>query len=546
MRLVDRRAVLASGLALGTVSAARAQGDCMGVVQRRAGDITIDAPCGPVRGSVSGGASFLGIPYAKQPTGQLRYASPAATPRWSEPFDARHPCPASIQTLGGAAAWLYEGGWTQDEACLGLNVWTPAVAGKAPVMVWLHGGAWRTGQGDAAGTAGFALQQAGVVLVTVNYRLGALGWLAHPALRDPETGAFANWGLQDQIAALRWVKANIAAFGGDPDNVTLFGQSAGGSSTASIAQDPRNAGLLHKAIVESGSLHGAPAFPEVETAAAYAEALAKRLETTVPGLRALPALAVHQAELQLARDPAMVRSLGRPPVLPVLDGAVLRTWPRDGALPAIPLLIGTTRNEGLFWYDLVGPDGQPIHTLTPPSSQAELVSAIRDLAALYQPERAAVPPERVAAAYADAARSRGEPDGVLPVWLAAYTDIVFRLRAREAAMRHAAAGHPAYLYEFQRPLAAPAHGVPHTAEIPFVFGTWGAPFFAGKTGCDSGQLSAAMTEAWTGFARAGSPGDGWTRAAAEMPVVNQLGGPGGLLAPNAQVRVEELAAWGVA
>ena len=553
MRQVGRRTVLANAAFAMTAPKAFAQGaqaqgtqvppgGCAAVTHQVTGRTIVDTPSGPVRGTSGDGSWFLGIPYAAPPTGKLRYASPIPAPRWSEPLDANGG-PASIQTLGGAAAWLYEGGWPMDESCLGLNVWSPDVKGKHPVMVWLHGGAWRTGEGNAAGTTGFALMQAGVVLVTVNYRLGALGWLAHPALRDPDTGAFANWGLQDQVAALRWVKANIAAFGGDPDNITLFGQSAGGSSTASIAQDPRNAGLLHKAIIESGSLHGGPGFPDVDTAAAYAEALAKKLDVDVPGLRSLPALAVHQAELQLARDPAMVRSLGRPPVLPVLDGVVLKTWPRDGTLPAIPLLIGTTRTEAVFWYDLVGPDGQPIHTLTPPKTPAELVSNIRDLAAIYRPEAAAIAPESIVTAYTDAARSRGEPDGVLPVWLAAYTDIVFRLRARSAAVRHAAAGGPTYLYEFQRPLAPPAHGVPHTAEIPFVFGTWSDPFFAAKTGCDSAELSAAMTQAWVGFARSGSPGDGWVPAAAKTPVVNVLGGGDGLLEPRPGVRLEEVAAW---
>lgn len=484
--------------------------------------------------------AFMGMPYAAPPLGPLRYAPPQPYARWTGLRDAGTPGAASIQTLSGAAAWLYEGADPQSEDCLFLNVWTPSVTGSRPVMVWLHGGAWRTGHGAVAGTNGARLASQGdVVVVTVNYRLGALGWLGHPDLAEAG-GPCANWGLQDQVAALRWVQANIAAFGGDPGRVTLFGQSAGGSSTASIAQDPRHAGLLHRAIIESGSLHGAPAFPELPTAAAYAEALARRLETGVRGLRDVPALALHRAELALARDPGMVRSLGRPPVLPVLDGVSLRVWPRDGALAPVPLLIGTTMTEGTFWYDLVGPDGKVVPGLQPPQTAAELQAMIRDLAALYRPEATAL--DGIGAAYAAAALGRGGADGPLPVWLAAYTDIVFRLRARAAAARQAAAGQPVYLYEFEHPLVAPAHGVPHTAEIPFVFGTFADPFLAGKVGAGAGEgrLSMAMTTAWSRFAWEGTPGPGW----AAWPKVNLLGGAGGVLAARDGVRMEELAFWG--
>ncbi len=401
------------------------------------------------------------------------------------------------------------------------------------------GGATRRGR-----TARRWRPAATLVVVTLNYRLGALGWLAHPDLADRDTGAFANWGMQDQVAALRWVQANIAAFGGDPGRVTLFGQSAGGSSTASIAGDTRNAGLMHRVIVQSGSLHGAPGFPEVPTAAAYAEALAKRLDVGVRGLRDVQGPVLHRAELALARDPAMTRSLGRAPVLPVLDGIVLRTWPRDIVLPPVPLLIGTTRTEGTFWYDLVGPDGAAVPGLTPPADRAQLVSMIRDLAAIYRPEAGAIPPERIADGYAAAARSRGEPDAALPIWVAAYTDIVFRLRARACAERHAAAGQAAFLYEFARPLAAPAHGVPHTSEIPFVFGTYSHPFFAGKSGAgpEEAALSDLMLHAWAGFAHAGDPGPGWAAAGSATPV-NVLGA-GPPLQVQDRVRAEELAAWG--
>ena len=545
--MIGRRALLGGAAATASIvlrrTVARAQDDAP----------VMDAPCGALRGlhlPGNGGVhAFLGVPYAAPPVGGLRYASPRPAGRWDGVRDATKPGAASIQTLTGAAAWLYEGAEPQSEDCLFLNVWTPSPAGRRPVMVWLHGGAWRTGRGDAAGTDGAALAALGdVIVVTLNYRLGALGWLAHPALRDPDTGAFANWGLQDQVAALRWVQDNIAAFGGDPARVTLFGQSAGGSSTASIAQDPRHAGLLHRAIIESGSLHGAPGLPEVATAAAYAEVLARNLSVTVPGLREVPAPALHRAELALARDPAMARRLGRPPVLPVLDGVVLRVWPRDGTLAPVPLLIGTNRGEAVFWYDLVSPDGTHVPGLTPPADRAQLVSMIRDLVAIYRPEAASVSPESIADAYASAAHGRGEPGGVLPVWLAAYTDIVFRLRARACAERHAAAGRPVFLYEFAHPLAPPAHGVPHTAEIPFVFGTYANPFFADKVGAGPAEaaLSGAVMQAWARFAHEGTPGEGWARAEAEAPAINVVGGPRGVLTVEPRLRAEELAAWGVA
>lgn len=532
---LGRRPLLAGAAASGLLAAAPAHA------------AEVEAPCGPVRGTASGGVSaFLGLPYAAPPVGALRYASPRPATRWAVPRDASVPGAAPIQTFGGGAAWLYEPVPLQGEDCLFLNVWTPDPGGRRPVMVWLHGGAWRAGRGDAAGTIGATLAREGdVVVVTVNYRLGVLGWLAHPALADRETGAFANWGLQDQVVALRWVQANIAAFGGDPGNVTLFGQSAGGSSTASIAQDGRNAGLLHKAIIESGSLHGAPGFPEVPTAAAYAEALARRLGTTVPGLRDVPAATLHATELQLARDPAMVRSLGRPPVLPVLDGIVLKAWPRDGALPAVPLLIGTTQTEATFWYDLVGPDGKPVPGLQPPADGAQLASMVRDLVAIYRPEAAGLPPEGIVDAYAAAARERGEPGTPLALWIALYTDIVFGLRARAAAVRHAAAGHPTYLYEFARPLAPPAHGVPHTSEIPFVFGTYADPFFAAKVGGPgAAEVSGTVLRAWAAFARTGVPGADWAAATGTVPAVNVLGGPDAPHTVSAGPRLRELAAWG--
>lgn len=203
---------------------------------------------------------------------------------------------------------------------------------------------------------------------------------------------------------------------------------------------------------------------------------------------------------------------------------MLKSWPRDAALAGIPLLIGTTKTEATFWYDLVGPDGKAIPGLQPPSDRLQLVSMVRDLAAMYRPEAAGVLPEQV---------------------VEAYTDIVFRLRARTAATRHAAAGHPTFPYEFDRPLAAPAHGVPHTAEIPFVFGTYSDPFFASKVGAgaDAAALSASMLRAWARFAHLGVPGAEWVAATETAPRINLLGGPAGPHAINTGSRLDELAAW---
>ncbi|MGA9868346.1 MAG: carboxylesterase family protein [Acetobacteraceae bacterium] len=489
---------------------------------------------GAVRGTARDGVhAFLGIPYAAPPVGALRYRSPRDAPPWDGVRDATVPGPASIQTLSGASAWLYDSAKPQGEDCLYLNVWTPALDGRRPVMVWLHGGGWRTGHGAVGATDGTALAQRGdVVVVTLNYRLGVLGWLAHPDLRDADTGTYANWGLQDQIAALRWVRANIASFGGDPANVTLFGESAGGSSVASILHDPANTGLAHKAIIESGSLHGAPVFPEPDIAAAYAEALAERLATRVAGLRDVPARLLHEAELALSRD-GPTRRFGRAPVLPVRDGAVLKEWPRDGALPPIPLLIGANRDEAAFWFDLINPDGTPVPGLAPPDDEAALRAMIGDAMALCRPDSRATP-DAVAAAY------RG--GDVKSTWLAIYTDIVFRLRALECAERHAASGNPTFLYEFAHPLASPARGAPHTAEIPFVFATFATPFFAAKVGCGevAARVSDLMLEAWARFAWTGVPGaeasGDWARLGSDGRNVNVIGEAGALYTVQASAQ----------
>ena len=303
-------------------------------------------------------------------------------------------------------------------------------------------------------------------------------------------------------------------------------------------QNPANSGLVHKAIVQSASLHGAPAFPEIERAAAYAEMLAGRLSISIAGLRDVPARLLHETELALSRDPGSGRRFARPPSLPVLDGIVLKEWPRDAALPAIPLLIGTNRDEGVFWFDLINPDGSTVPGLPSPDDEAELVAMTADLVEVYRPE-AHVAPEAIVAAYRDSGASPRDTISAI------HTDGVFRLRALACARRHAAAAHPTFAYEFARPLAPPAHGAPHTVEIPFIFATHAEPFFADKLGRepDVARLSDFMLDSWASFARTGVPGAGWARFSPDEENVNALGGAGTIHSIAPAVHPERLAAW---
>ena len=206
----------------------------------------------------TGVRSSKGIPYAAAPTGERRWQSPQPVSNWSGVRAATHygaPCEQPSQ------GWNDSLIGAQSEDCLYLNVWTPSLkpAARLPVMVWIHGGAFVGGAGTDAIFAGGELSKKGVVLVTLNYRLGIFGFFAHPDLsRDSVHQSSGNYGLQDQLAAIDWVRNNIAAFGGDPKNLTIFGQSAGGMSVVAMLASPLTAGKFQRAIVESGAILGGP------------------------------------------------------------------------------------------------------------------------------------------------------------------------------------------------------------------------------------------------------------------------------------------------
>ena len=309
-----------------------------GVVSTRQGD---------VRGvEVDGVRSYRGIPYAAAPVGRLRYRAPQPAPGWSGVRDASTFGAIAPQAASGLGSYFPGDPLDQSEDCLVCNVWTPETArGPLPVMVFVHGGAFCNGSGSGVMYRGDRLAARGVVVVTFNYRLGALGFLAHPALADEESGGFGNWGLLDQVAALGWVRDNIGAFGGDPSNVTVFGESAGAMSICDLLAAPAAGGLFRRAIAESGAALAIDPPP----AARIAERLAA--SSASPSSAGTPCSPVPADELigaQIAVNAEVDAGAGLP-FQPVVDGGLLARHPEDavvaGASAGVELLIGSNRDE---------------------------------------------------------------------------------------------------------------------------------------------------------------------------------------------------------
>jgi para-nitrobenzyl esterase len=382
-----------------------------------------------------------------------------------------------------------------DEDCLNLNVWTPRLDGQRPVMVWLHGGGFTTGTGASALFNGRRLASKGVVVVTINYRLGALGLLAHPDLvRGDDTG-WGNWSLRDQIAALVWVNENIAEFGGDPNNVTLFGESAGAMAISSLLTAPEAAGLFHRAVIESGP----PATASPRWAMQRTQRLAGHLGVPADGLAALrdmPADRLVEATRQLAVE---APSDGGLPLalLPVIDGALLDRPSGDlivdGASPSVPVLVGATRDECALFTTADQGD--------PSVDAARVAHRLAQLVGSTGPD--------IVEAYRAARLARGEPVTGRDLWTAVTSDYVFRLPLQALATAHAKYQPRtfSYLFTWESPFLDGMFGSCHGLEIPFVFGTVEDPAvqpFAGS-GPNAARLSESMQQAWIAFARDGDP-----------------------------------------
>jgi para-nitrobenzyl esterase len=407
---------------------------------------------------------FRNIPFAAPPVGDLRWAPPRPPRPWSGERDATRNGPSCPQPMN--ADGTPNGGGANgpvSEDCLQLNVFAPKGAKRVPVMVWIHGGAHRTGAGWIYDGSAFARD--GVVVVSINYRLGPFGYFAHPALtRAGGSEPTGNFGLMDQIAALRWVKRNIAAFGGDPGNVTLFGESAGGMSILALLANPSARGLYHKAIVQSGLGWFEPVglAEEEKEGVEQLAALGAPPGATAADLRAIP-----MEKLVAINDNYAPFTDGR--LMPMTASQALAR----GRFDDVPLIIGWNSGED----SLMGPS--PL----PPARTGGIPPAAR---AIYRAEAAA----------GDEALAR-----------AVFTDRLFGGPARWVAAR-AASGRPAWLYHFSYVATRMRPGVKtaaHAAEIPYVWEYWGRRTPMSVVSEEDRRLAGLMHACWVAFARTGTP-----------------------------------------
>lgn len=462
----------------------------------------IHARDGDVRGYAHGDGedpvfSWKGIPYAAAPVGPLRFRAPVRPAPWEGVRDGREFGPMAPQ--GPSTAVPIDENLTYDEDCLSLNIWARRPDGRArPVMVWIHGGAYCLGSSAQAIYDGRLLAERGdVVIVTINYRVGALGFLDLSSFETADVGFDTNCGLRDQLAAFEWVRDCIADFGGDPDNVTAFGESSGAGSLTTLMTCPSAEGLFHRVIAQSPpatSVYG------TERAATVAERFLDILELTperAGELRDLPIEKIVSAGDALV-DEVPSRSPGTLAMAPVVDRDFLPKYPvaafQKGLSHRVPLIIGSNKDEASIFKFMKSP-------LLPVSADAvqEMLRAIAADHPDLSPSRLA----DILSAYPDHAK----PSGALAV----SRDAAFRMPAVWVADGHSRHS-PTWLYRFDHAtpmLRAARVGAGHATELPYVFGNFGTlnvdpTFWIGGRKAAL-EVSGRMQRRWLAFAEHGVP-----------------------------------------
>ncbi len=443
-----------------------------------AGSVTI-VESGAIAGNApdaSGVVSYKGIPYAAPPVGSLRWRAPQPAQPWTGVRDAKqygHPC------WQGTAFGPVDNSQASED-CLTLNVWSAArgPGERRPVMVWLHGGGFQFGTSGDPRWEGENLAKKGVVVVSINYRLGVFGFLARNDLDQESSGRSSGmYGIEDMIAALRWVKANAVAFGGDPANVTVFGQSAGAHAVGILMASPLTGGSFDKAIAESGAFWESP--KGVMASHATAAQIGARLGAssgaqTLESLRSLPAA-------QLIADPT------EPAYSPSIDGFVLRTDPEtqfaQGRQRDVPLLAGQVADEGTIFAAVSGIPGDSAQDFIAAATTAFGPSSIDRFLQLYP-----------AASDAQAQQSQVLLSGDLIIASQTWQMANLQLKTSHA---------PVYSYYFSQTSAYNPLPI-HVSEVPYVFGDL-VPNGHGAPNASDVALSDAMSSYWTNFAKTGNP-----------------------------------------
>jgi para-nitrobenzyl esterase len=443
---------------------------------------------GDLAGSLQGNVvSFKGIPYAAAPVGPLRWQPPQPARPWKGVRAADRVGAVCQQMHNPSDAGV--GPLPMSEDCLTVNVFAPSGAKRLPVMFWIHGGGFVNGSGTAPLYDGTALARQDVVVVTINYRLGRFGFFAHPALTAEANGRpVGNYALMDMIAALKWTRANIARFGGDPRQVTIFGESAGGAAVNSLMVSPAARGLFARAIVQSGlGREPVPPLAEAERAGVSFAAAHGLGKATAADLRKLDAETILKAG-----DPQMMNGGAA-----MVDGKILRESPlagfRAGRQAAVPYIVG--------WNSLEFPVAA--------AAMAGRLGAGSPLT----PEVL----ERLKPAYPNAASF---DQNLL-------SDVLFVEPALALARYHAMRGHPTYAYQFSvlaKPVRAMFKGTPHAMERQYVFQTLGTSSFPADSN-DAAQ-AAAVSAYWAAFAKAGDPNGGgrpaWPRFQPTSPALMEF------------------------